>query len=339
MSACILSPAEGYPNEPDICGNNATGIVFQGSLNLNLSSCTVHSNDSCGPSYDFNGNPTIEADCLTYSGGSEYGVDPVSGDSSNLTLNNCDEPTYADVLGNPYSSVFVPASLGTCIATPDGVPDPSDPTNTDMRVFSPGYYCDTNPSPSVGGIELLSTTGQVNTLEPGVYFIEGSVHINGASLVGDKVTLVMIDSDGTFDFNGNGDLSLIAPTYTDIFDASLSPAFDLISTQGVNPTSHNWAGLALYITMTSDLGDSNPCSNKINGTSYLKISGAVYAPNTCITFTGNNSSGGADDPCFQLIAGNITLAGNVNMSSSGCEMGGGAGGNGSSYGLIVGLVE
>ncbi len=339
MSACILSLAEGYPNEPEICANNATGIIFQGSLDLNLSSCTVHSNDSCGPSYDFNGNPTIEADCLTYSGGLEIGVDPISGDSSNLTLNNCDDPICADVVSNPYASVYVPASLGACISDPDGEPDPADPTNPDKRIFSPGYYCDTDPSPSVGGIELLGSTGQVNTLNPGVYFIEGGVRINGASLIGDKVTLVMVDSEGTFDFNGNGDLSLIAPTYSDIFDASLSPGFDLISDQGSNPDSHNWAGLALYITMTTDLGDSNPCSNKINGTSYMQISGAIYAPNTCITFTGNNSSGGADDPCFQLIAGNITLAGNVNMSSKDCEMGGGAGGNGSTYGTVVGLVE
>jgi Flp pilus assembly protein TadG len=339
MSACIVALAEGYPNEPEICGNNATGVVFQGSLDLNLSSCTVHSNDSCGPSYDFNGNPTISVDCLTYSGGSEVGVDPVSGDSSNLTLTNCDEPTYAGVVGNPYADVFVPASLGPCHAAPDGVPDPSDPTNTDKRVFTPGYYCDTNPSPNAGGIELLSTTGQSNTLEPGVYFVDGSVHINGASLYGENVIIVMVDTvEGTFDFNGNGALTLIGPTYEDIFNAP-SPAFDLILDQGVDPTSHNWAGLSLYLTMTSDLGDSNPCSNKINGTAYMEVSGAVYAPNTCITFTGNNTSGSSDDSCFQLIAGNITLAGNVTMSSSNCQMGGGAGGNGSTYGTIVGLVE
>ncbi len=339
MTACIVALAEGYPNEPEICGNNATGVVFQGSLDLDLSSCTAHSNDSCGPSYDFNGNPTISVDCLTYSGGSEVGVDPVSGDSSNLTLTNCDEPTYADVVANPFSGAFVPSSLGSCHAAPDGVPDPSDPTNTDKRVFTPGYYCDTDPSPSAGGIELLGSTGQSNTLEPGVYFLEGSVRINGASLSANKVTIVMVDSDGTFDFNGNGDLTLIAPTYSDIFDSSLAPAYDLIYSQGTPTTSHNWAGLALYITMTSDLGDSNPCSNKINGTAYMQVSGAVYAPNTCITFTGNNSSGGPDDSCFQLIAGNITLAGNVTMSSDDCQMGGGSGGNGSTYGAIVGLVE
>lgn len=335
-TACILSLAE---IEPEICDNNSTGIVFQGSLNLQTSQCSVHSNDSCGPSFDFNGNPTVEVDCLTYSGGSDPAQDPISGDSTNLALGTCDTPTYHEPIMDPYQNVSVPTDLGPCHGSPAGEPDPDDPTNPNMRRFTAGYYCDNDPSPSAGGLELLTGSGQINNLDPGVYFIENDVRVNGASIVGHDVILVLLD--GNFDFNGNGDLILGAPNADDIYDPSLEPGFDLIADQDMAPY-HYWDGLALYIAESSALGDSNPCANKINGTSILQVSGAVYAPDTCITFSGNNSSGGADDPCFRLVAGNITLAGNVTMGSQNCELPGGAGqgGPGSvNYGTVVGLVE
>lgn len=335
-AACILSLAE---DEPEICDNNSTGIVFQGSLDLETSECLVHSNDSCGPSFDFNGNPDVEVDCLTYSGGSDPAQDPISGDSSGLVLGACDAPGYHEPVADPYENASIPGDLGPCHGSPAGLPDPDDPADPDLRRFTPGYYCDNDPNPNVGGMELLSQSGQVNTLDPGIYFIEGDVGINGGSIIGQDVTLVFVD--GNFDFNGNGDLILVAPDADDIYDTGLAPGFDLVQDQGIAPY-HYWDGLAVYIAEASSLGDGNPCANKINGTATVQVSGTVYAPDTCITFTGNNSAGGADDPCFRLVGGNISLAGNVAMTSSNCAMPGGAGEGGPGslgYGMIVGLVE
>jgi Flp pilus assembly protein TadG len=327
-TACILALAE---TEPEICDNHSTGIIFQGSLDLETSECGIHSNDSCGPSYDFNGNPSVDVDCLTYSGGSDPGEDPISGDSSNLALSGCDAPAYHEPIPDPYENVTIPADVGPCVADHDGV------TVDGEMYFTPGYYCD--PAGPADNIEL---GGGINHLAPGVYFFDGDVHINaGVALRSDgPVTLVL--RDGHFDYNGGAELTLIAPTADDIYDSVYAPGFNLIQGQGM-PPNHYWDGLALYIAEVTSLGDSNPCPNKINGTSDVNVSGAVYAPDTCITFTGDNATAGtAGAPCFRMVAGNITLAGNVGMGSAECEMPGGAGqgGPGSvSYGTVVGLVE
>ena len=50
---------------------------------------------------------------------------------------------------------------------------------------------------------------------PGLYCIEGDIRINGASLLAlDGVIIVLTDDDGTFDFNGNGELKIVAPDTT-----------------------------------------------------------------------------------------------------------------------------
>jgi hypothetical protein len=346
-SACILALDALMP-----CPNKDDGLIFQGDLDLTVTECSIHSNDMCGSAIEFNGNPNVTADCLTYSGK----VD-LTGMSNDLYLSGCGGmPTQYNgsnkgLMADPYANINFAATNWASLTPQNSVGEDLDFSCVDgvctpiTRRFSPGYYRDDDPDPAIGAMQLLTNTGQTNILMPGIYFIEDDFFVNGGTIEGHDVILVFPrPPDRTFVFRGNGNLILSAPTAEDI---DLMPEFAAVRGQ-VNPddpmtlqideSGPVWAGLVIYNASQESLGDNNPCPNKINGTSITQISGAIYFPDTCITFTGNNSDGDPDDPCFRLIAGNITLSGNVTMSSANCDMTGGGGGP-RTYGTMVGLVE
>jgi hypothetical protein len=358
--ACILALDPLMP-----CPNKYEGLLFQGDLDLTVTECSIHSNDMCNSGIEFNGNPnvTVTDGCLTYSGE----VD-LTGMSNDLSLPDCggvpkdingllqDPYAYVNLAATNWASLAPQNSAGehtdfSCVVV-DGV----EVCTPITRRFSPGYYTNDDLDPGLNGIELLTNTGQTNILMPGIYFIDDDFFVNGGTIttetdpgvsgVYSPVILVFPrPPDRTFDFRGNGDLILTAPTAGEIetmseFSTVSSQLYpDDPNTALVDESGYAWAGLAIYNASQADLGDNNPCPNKINGTSITQISGAIYFPDTCITFTGNNSDGDPDDPCFRLVAGNITLSGNVTMSSAECDMGGTGGGPRITYGTMVGLVE
>ena len=113
-------------------------------------------------------------------------------------------------------------------------------------------------------------------------------------------------------------------------DGIADNAFALIS----DAQADVWAGLLVYNTSTYQLGEVNGCDNKIAGTTSISATGAFYFPNTCLVFTGNNQTG-ATATCLQLIAGNLSLAGDAGITNTTCE---------DTYNLIpasarLGLVE
>ena len=154
---------------------------------------------------------------------------------------------------------------------------------------------------------------------------------NGATITGDDVILVFTNSDSTFDFRGDGDLGITAPTAADIMAANgPGEAFELIS----DDQALIWAGLVLYNMSTDGAGDINNCANKINGNSGISAVGAIYFPNTCITFAGNNKTS-ANGACLQVIGGNVILSGNNGLDSTGCD----PSYNIATFSTMVGLVE
>lgn len=339
--ACILACAQdAETGDPEICANNTPGIQIQGSTNIVLDECAMHSNDSCGCSYDFNGNPDLTLSCMTYSGG--VGADPICGSSNDLILtgpDTCSAPHYGLPVHAPCERLTPAEARAACLAMPQavnaGFEDPNFPGDPNYRLFQPGWYVDPTPNPNTGGIELLGNPGQTNTLAPGLYCIEDDIRINGASLIAEDVTFVMMDEGGTFDFNGNGEFRLISPNAADIdaMNNGIGTPFAAVS-QAAIP---QWEGVALYLTSTQSLGEVNSCDNNINGGSTLILAGEILAPETCIVFTGNNtSSGSSDDPCFRITAGNIALSGNLTMGSTDCQM---PGGGETSYSTMVGIVE
>lgn len=331
--ACVLALEKVLCNDP--------GIQFQGSLDLDLVSCSVHSNDSCDDGVLFNGNPDVMADCLTTGGN-------VNGTSSNLLMDCSDFGEMATDVDDPFKDVVVPDVSSEPCENVGGIAMLLDPQpwwqgwlissahamppggGGGPTTFSPGRYC---ASPNFGSD---------NVLQPGVYFIEGDFSENGSTITGDDVILVFTNSDSTFDFRGNADLAITAPTADEIKannssstgdnngDGIEDNAFELIS----DAQADIWAGLVLYNMSTDGLGDVNNCANKINGNSGVSAVGAIYFPNTCVTFTGNNKTS-SDGACLQVIGGNIILSGSNGLDSTGCD----PSYNIANYTTMVGLVE
>lgn len=332
--ACVLALAA--------CLTPAEGLQIEGSLNLQLVDCSAHANDSCGNGLDINGNPTVVGDCLGTGG-------LVDGSSTNLTLACSDGPEdQTSDVSDPFKDVVIPDfSLEPCQDLNGVVVELDDSRSMFARLFgigtahaappssnkqfSPGRYC--------GGMNFGSGT---NTMDPGVYFVEGNFSENGSTFSGDGVVMVYTDSNSTFDFRGNGDLAITAPTADQIKDNNESTsgdsngdgiadnAFELIS----DAQADEWAGLLIFNDSTTGLGDGNACANKINGTSDINAVGAFYFPNTCLVFGGNNKTS-SNGLCLQIIGGSLSMSGNAGLDTTGCD----PSYNISTYSTMIGLVE
>lgn len=343
-TACILSL---YP-----CfsvNNEGPGIQFQGALDLDAPGCAIHSSDAC-QGINVPGNPDVEAQCITAAGGVDDPVEQQELEESSRDFElACGFPQVQTAgPANPYETVGLnDLSLPDCSATTALIPPPAGISDTVVdgtvvsRTFRPGRYCSSAP------MQFLQQ-GE-NILQAGLYYIESDILINGAdgAFVCDGPCTIVQPGQYTFDFRGNGDLIITAPIDDEITDNNAvadiedtTDAIDDTDTVAENGfgllrsvDAAEWAGVALYNGSTDGIGDGNDCANKLNGNGVMNIVGAVLYPNTCIVMTGNLSTDVAD--CFQLIGGNITLAGSFDMGIGGCD----DSYNLATYPPIVGLVE
>lgn len=345
--ACVLALSS--------CLNPAEGLQVEGSLNLQMVDCSAHANDSCGNGIDINGNPTVTGDCLGTGG-------LVSGSTNNLTLACGSEPeAQASDVMDPFKDVQLPDvstepcqdlngvtveayrprsmfarlfGIGSAHAAPPGGGPPGGGPPVTNKQFSPGRYC--------GDMNFGNGT---NTFEPGVYFIEGNFNENGSTFDGNDVILVYTNADSTFDFQGNGDLNLTAPSAQEIKDNNdpLASPTDDVNGDGIadnafefisDTQADKWAGLVIYNASTQGVGDGNSCANKINGTSDINAVGAIYFPNTCLVFNGNNKTAG-NGLCLQVIGGSLSLSGSSGFDTTRCD----PSYNISTYSTMIGLVE
>ncbi len=127
------------------------------------------------------------------------------------------------------------------------------------------------------------------TLQPGTYVVNGPVTFDSqATIGGSGVTIV---TSGTVTVNGGATVNLSAPSGNgdDEEDGS--------------------AGLPGIL-----LASPNAASATINGGSSQTLQGAIYFPNTNITFTGNSINGASG--CTQVIGYTVTFRGSANLGSS-----------------------
>ena len=156
------------------------------------------------------------------------------------------------------------------------IPTPSGTCTTVVTspatiTLNPGTYCTSL---------VLSGTKTVN-LNPGVYiFNKASLILSGAPITinGSGVTLVFTSSTGS----GYGGI-----TASGTINFNLTP-------MTTGPT----AGMAIWLDKKGAVGLT------LSGTTNLNITGAVEAPGSAVTWSGNASS-----TCSQLIANNITFSG------------------------------
>src|SRR5215467_809451 len=256
-----------------IPGNNGTGCVLsldgtasgattgQGNTTVNLINCSLYDNSDSASALAVGGSATISAYSVGVVGG-------VSGQAGITTTNGV--TTGGAPTSDPYASVANPTPTGPVV---------NNCCSHGTATINPGIY--TNGMKLVAGANI--------TLNPGVYYIEGSTGLDvagGATLTGNGVTLVFT-TDGskyaTATINGGANVNLTAPT------------------------TGSTAGIVVF-------GDRNMPLNSaftFNGGSTQGFTGAVYVPKGAVKF-----AGGANNPngCTQLVADTITFTGNSNFA-------------------------
>lgn len=147
----------------------------------------------------------------------------------------------------------------------------------------------------VGGENVICYSGDIqggNFATPGIYILEGNIALQGNSSLTQTspgVTVIVdnpASGGNSFGIQGNGSMTITAPTS--------------------GPTQ----GLALW-----NYSPNVPTSDTIGGNGALTLTGAVYAPNSSITFNGTPATPGI---CTQIIGNTISLTGSPSDSGTNC---------------------
>lgn len=255
----------GHPCVVAIKGDT-TGVItfvdltFSGNTSVNSSTCGVRSDGGLSVS----GNSSIAVPTVITSGSMT-----VSGNAS-IT---CPQSTSCAQSGAPQVEDPFSSAYGDALNIPAGGQSSSQKGNT----YSPGVYSSS----------LSFSANSIYTLNPGVYYVNGSISISGgATLSGTGVTL--ISSEG-ISMSGNSSVNLTAPS------------------------TGATAGL-LFGTST------NNGAVAISGNSSNVLNGAVYAPNANVTLSGNSSAtASSPSSCFEIVGATVSFTGNSAFTNASCD--------------------
>jgi hypothetical protein len=233
---------------------------------VNQPNCVVASDSTNASSISMNGS---NLNALSY-----YTRGSLFQNGSTVTTTNTNTINATTPIADPYAGVAVPAP-GVCPAANNAAVIMSTTT------LNPGTYCN--------GITL---NGAHVTLNPGIYIMnKGNFNVNGSTLTGVGVTIVLTSSTGTnyatFTLNGST-MNISAPTAAS-GDAT--------------------AGIAIYQDRRATVGNADV----ING-SGSSVTGALYFPSGYLTFNGAGSSG--TPSCMQIIANTMLLNGSGYLTNT-----------------------
>lgn len=227
-----------------------------GGSDINMSGCVVAANSNADDSIYVGGTSSLSADCAKTAGQ----VDATTG----LKV-SCDS-----VRENAWQS-------------PDpfaDIPEPSPP----MALSSNPKKTDTTVSPGRYSNLLLDGT---KTLEPGIYYIQGSLTIHG-DISGTGVLIYM--ADGALTVNGNASLDLSAST------------------------SGTYAGMLFMAAR------NNTYTMTFNGSGTTDLDGFIYSAKGEVNYSGSNSTSSS---CMRIVADTVAMSGSSNMKSDcSSELGG-----------------
>ncbi len=208
-------------------------------------------------------------------------VHAVGGAQTNSSLQLLDCPTpneYAPVVRDPYADLAEPSTNVPC------------ETDKDVSVFEPSYA---HPSgvPAMricGGLDIKTKV----TFKPGLYIIDGgdlTLNANGtvssdeAGITAEGATFYLTGS-AKLKFTGNGSLNMQAPI------------------------TGPYSGI-LFFASRSQTG----LTHEIRGNSGSTTQGALYAPTSAISFSGNSTT---TNGCTQIIGLTVEFTGNSALRSS-----------------------
>lgn len=222
-------------------------VEAAGSTSVTMDGCVIASNSSAADSVYVGGSAMLAADCIQSSGG----IVATAGLSVDCAANRQNAWPVPDPLASLPEPV-APVLL-------------ADPKQTDT-VVQPGRY------------SSLTLSG-TKTLEPGLYYIEGSLSIKG-EISGTGVTFFM--KDGAVTVNGNASLKLSAPTEGD------------------------YAGILFFSAR------DNTSSHTFNGNGAIELDGFLYFPAGALDYLGNNDT---TSTCLRIAAAKVKMSGNSTIKS------------------------
>lgn len=238
-----------------LSGTAPRAINVTGSTSVSMDGCVVASNSNDDESLYVGGSATMHADCAQASGG----INATTGLTTDCAANR--ENTWSGP--DPFADLVEPAAPALL----------TNPAKSDTTV-SPGRYSD---------LKLDGT----KTLDPGLYYIEGSLTVKG-DITGSGVYFYM--KDGGVTVNASASMILDAPT------------------------SGSYAGMLFFAPST------NTNDWKFNGNGTTELNGFIYHPGGHVEFSGSNST---TSTCLRIAADTIKLTGNSDMKADcSAELGG-----------------
>jgi hypothetical protein len=237
--------------------NHTAARAFQadGNTKIEMEGCVIASNSSAADAAYVGGNGELAVECIQSSGGIDAG--------SGLTTNCARNREHAWRSPDPFEQLAEP--LPPILL--------SNPTSKDTQL-QPGRYSN------------LRLQNDIH-LQPGLYYIEGSLTIQG-TVTGSGVTFFM--KDGGIRTNGSAALSITAPT------------------------SGEYAGMLFWSAR------DNTSDHRFNGNGATDLDGFLYFPKSNLTFNGNH---GTQAKCLRIIADTVQMTGASRMKSDcSAELGG-----------------
>ena len=257
---CIVT-TETSPSPP---GSPGAGIAASGSATLSVPSCGIIENgDETGhDAVNLTGAASISALFLSTAGTVSTGV------QSKITVTNPNTVTTGiTAVADPLASIVTaPSNPGGCTAL-------NINSTTTIGPASGGTICYSSLTIS-GGTTTV-------TLNPGVYYINGNLKIQGsASVLGTGGVTFYITNNGQVTVSGGSSLNLTAPT------------------------SGTYSGILFY----QDPADTQTFT--FSGGSSGTINGIFYLPDTGLSLSGGSGSTFNVD----LVVGWINLTGNASIN-------------------------
>jgi hypothetical protein len=264
----------------DLCGlglgrwpSSQSPLSLGGSVNLTGNGCALMSNGDV----KYASTPTFNG-----SGWAVYGANGC------VNSGNCDP-------GVPYNYNMPPAWNPLQALDTDG----SLNSSTGNTKTCASQTCSLTPNSSGAYGNLTVTTGDTVNFAPGTYFFyNAAIKINGGTVSGTDVTLVLL-GDSSLSISG-GTVNLSAPA--------------------INTTSSNLNGVLI--------DDQAPNKSKnavtVNGSGTVTLGGAMYFPNVDVTWSGTGAN--INTTCTLVIANSLNMSGNAYLNSQGCDALGGGGG-------------
>jgi hypothetical protein len=269
-------------------------ISLQGSASVTSPGCGMASNETAPTALSFTGNgiylpPGLP---LSASGG-------CSANSSNYCQNAL---TYQPPATDPFSpldnDLIKLCGANPPLGTTCGLS--SCPTTSGLLVpYTATNQCTNN------GFTLPNKTA--DPLTPGVYFISGTLTLNGqSSITGSGVTLILLPG-ANIQAQGGATLTLTGPT-------------NAPSTSSLPTNLQSDASLLQYMALYDVPCPLCATTITFGGNSGLNFTGNIYAPDAAVTLQGNPvlTIAVGSKGCGEVIAGSIAFNGNPTIDDSGC---------------------